>query len=124
ARTACCAPAASGAASAATPATMKARRSITGEPDSFAPASAWLGWRRSFAVGAVQVDVSAWAPAGRALFSCGASPRGFGVIHDFSFVGSRTGAVPRWVRLQPPPPRTAQTDFPYAALLSACRPGV
>src|SRR5713226_6619463 len=34
-------------------------------------------------------------------------------------VGSRTGAVPAWVRLQPPPHRTARTDFPYAALLSA-----
>src|SRR4029434_1177746 len=40
------------------------------------------------------------------------------------FVGSRTGAVPIWVRLQPPPPRTAQTDFPYAALLSASRHGL
>src|SRR4029450_12428884 len=39
-------------------------------------------------------------------------------------VGSRTGAVPAWVRLQPPPPRTAQTDFPYAALLSASRHGL
>src|SRR5712692_7894314 len=34
-------------------------------------------------------------------------------------LGSRTGAVPTWVRLQPPPPQTARTDFPYAALLSA-----
>jgi hypothetical protein len=32
--------------------------------------------------------------------------------------------VPAWVRLQPPPPRTAQTDFPYAALLSAARHGL
>src|SRR3989441_4855449 len=39
-------------------------------------------------------------------------------------VGSRTGAVPAWVRLQPPPHRTAQTDFPYAALLSALRHGL
>jgi len=39
-------------------------------------------------------------------------------------VGSRTGAVPAWVRLQPPPHRTAQTDFPYAALLSASRHGL
>jgi hypothetical protein len=39
-------------------------------------------------------------------------------------VGSRTGAVPGWVRLQPPSPRTAQTDFPYAALLSASRHGL
>jgi hypothetical protein len=29
-----------------------------------------------------------------------------------------------WVRLQPPPHRTAQTDFPYAALLSASRHGL
>src|SRR5882724_3512024 len=36
-----------------------------------------------------------------------------------SLVGSRTGAVPTWVRLQPPPHRTARTDSPYAALLSA-----
>src|SRR5256712_4157512 len=41
-----------------------------------------------------------------------------------SDVGSRTGAVPAWVRLQPPPHRTAQTDFPYAALLSASRHGL
>ena len=40
------------------------------------------------------------------------------------FVGSRTGAVPAWVRLQPPPRRTAQTDSPYAALLSASRHGL
>src|SRR5881409_2157577 len=40
------------------------------------------------------------------------------------FVGSRTGAVPAWVRLQPPPHRTTQTDFPYAALLSASRHGL
>src|SRR6266542_2416794 len=40
------------------------------------------------------------------------------------FVGSRTGAVPARVRLQPPPHRTAQTDFPYAALLSASRHGL
>ena len=40
------------------------------------------------------------------------------------FVGSRTGAVPAWVRLQPPPHRTAQTDSPYAALLSASRHGL
>src|SRR5436309_8242039 len=39
-------------------------------------------------------------------------------------VGSRTGAVPAWVRLQPPPHRTARTDFPYAALLSASRHGL
>src|SRR5881409_1407509 len=39
-------------------------------------------------------------------------------------VGSRTGAVPVEVRLQPPAPRTAQTDFPYAALLSASRHGL
>src|SRR5213593_220859 len=39
-------------------------------------------------------------------------------------VGSRTGAVPGWVRLQPPPPRTARTDFPYAALLPASRHGL
>jgi hypothetical protein len=37
------------------------------------------------AVAAVAVDVSGSAPAGRALFSCGASPRGFGMIRDFSF---------------------------------------
>src|SRR4029453_16416447 len=40
------------------------------------------------------------------------------------FVGSRTGAVPRWVRLQPPPPRTAPTYFPYAPLLSASPHGL
>src|SRR5437867_691037 len=39
--------------------------------------------------------------------------------HIALLVGSRTGAVPTWVRLQPPPHRTARTDFPYAALLSA-----
>src|SRR4030095_14540639 len=46
------------------------------------------------------------------------------LVEHALLVGSRTGAVPAWVRLQPPPPRTAQTDFPYAALLSAARPGV
>src|SRR5207245_413850 len=35
---------------------------------------------------AVAVGVSASAPAGQALVSCGASPRGFGVIRDFSLV--------------------------------------
>src|SRR5213593_2128344 len=44
--------------------------------------------------------------------------------HALVLVGSRTGAVPAWVRLQPPPPRTARTDFPYAALLSASRHGL
>src|SRR5262245_16182157 len=39
-------------------------------------------------------------------------------------VGSRTGAVPVKARLQPPPPRTAQTDFPYAALRPASRHGL
>src|SRR5262245_60172240 len=39
-------------------------------------------------------------------------------------VGSRAGAVPIEARLQPPPPRTAQTDFPYAALLPALRHGL
>jgi hypothetical protein len=41
-----------------------------------------------------------------------------------SLVGSRTGAVPVKARLQPPPPRTAQTDIPYAALLPASRHGL
>src|SRR5437660_6047313 len=35
------------------------------------------------AVAGVAVDMSASAPAGQALFSCGASPRGFRVIRDF-----------------------------------------
>src|SRR5437660_12917325 len=47
-------------------------------------------------------------------------PCGSGML----LVGSRTGAVPGGVRLQPPPPRTARTDFPYAALLSASRHGL
>ncbi len=38
------------------------------------------------AVAAVAVDVSASAPAGRAQFSCGATPRGSGVIRDLSLV--------------------------------------
>ncbi len=36
-------------------------------------------------------------------------------------VGSRAGAVPDRARFQPPPHRTARTDSPYAALLSASR---
>ena len=29
-----------------------------------------------------------------------------------------------WARLQPPPPQTARTDFPYAASLAASRQGL
>jgi hypothetical protein len=46
------------------------------------------------------------------------------LVEHALLVGSRTGAVPAWVRLQPPPRRTAQTDFPYAALLPALRHGL
>ena len=46
-----------------------------------------MAWEAPVDAGAaVAVDVSASAPAGQALFSCGASPRGFGVIRDFSLV--------------------------------------
>jgi hypothetical protein len=38
------------------------------------------------AVAAVEADVSASARAGRAQFSREASPQGFGVIRDFSFI--------------------------------------